>query len=111
MSSREYLERLLFLYCEFREAGVEGFHDFHDLLEKTVVFYEATRKRLLGELNEVVAALELHFEAVINERRNCYPDLIDRNIAYLQSVLREDRDQRLAMLKRGGIVREAGSLI
>lgn len=111
MASREYLERLLFLYFEFREGGVGGFNDLHELLEKTMAFYQTTRERLFGELGGTVVALEHHFEAVLGERRNHYLELVDRNIEYLQSVLQEDRDTRLAMLKRGGIVEQARRMI
>ena len=111
MASREYLERLLFLYYEFREAGVGGFGNLHELLEKTMTFYQGTRERLYGELGGTVAALERHFESVRGESRNHYMELIDANIDYLQSVLQENRDSRLAMLKRGGIVEQANQLI
>lgn len=111
MASREYLERLLFLYFEFREAGVGGFGDLHELLEKTMTFYQATRERLFVELDGTVAALESHFEAVLGEKRNYYLELVDCNIAYLQSILQENRESRLAMLKRGGIVEQARQLI
>ena len=110
MASREYLERLLFLYNEFREAGVGGFSDLHELLEKTMAFYNATRVKLFGELDGTVSALARHFECVRGERRNHYLELVDANIDYLQSVLQENRDIRLAMLKRGGIVEQASQM-
>jgi hypothetical protein len=107
MASREYLERLLFLYYEFREAGVGGFKDLHELLEQTMSFYQTTRKRLFDHLGGTVDYLARHFEAVGGERRNHYLELVDRNIAYLESILLEDRERRLQMLKRGGIVGHA----
>ena len=107
MASREYLERLLFLYFEFREAGVGGFKDLHELLEQTMSFYQTTRKRLFDHLGGTVDYLARHFEAVGGERRNHYLELVDRNIAYLESILLEDRERRLHMLKRGGIVGHA----
>ncbi len=111
MASREYLERLLFLYYEFREAGVGGFKDLHDLLEKTMSFYQTTRKRLFDHLGGTVDYFAWHFEAIGGERRNHYLELVDRNIAYLESVLQEDRERRLSMLKRGGIVGQALEVI
>ncbi len=107
MSSREYLERLLFLYYEFREAGVGDFKDLHDLLEKTKSFYQITRGRLYDHLGGTVDYLVKHFEAVNGEPRNHYLELVDRNIAYLDTILQEDRDQRLSRLKRGGIIEQA----
>ena len=111
MASREYLERLLFLFFEFREAGVGGFRDLHELLEKTMSFYQDTRKRLFDQLEGTVNALERHFEVVLGQKRNHYLELVDRNIDYLQSILQEDRDVRLAMLKRGGIVEQARQMM
>ena len=107
MASREYLERLLFLYYEFREAGVGGFKDLHDLLEKTRSFYQVTRERLYAHLGGTVDYLARHFESVNGERRNHYLELVDRNIAYLDSILLEDRENRLSRLKRGGIIEQA----
>lgn len=111
MSSREYLERLLFLYFEFREAGVGGFKDLHDLLEKTKSFYQVTRERLYTELGGTVDYLARHFESLGGERRNHYLELVDRNVAYLDSILQEDREHRLSRLKRGGIVEQAMEMI
>lgn len=111
MASREYLERLLFLYYEFREAGVGGFTDLHDLLEKTRSFYQVTRERLYLHLGGMVDYLARHFEAVGGEGRNHYLELVDRNIAYLDSILLEDRENRLSRLKRGGIVEQALDMI
>lgn len=107
MASREYLERLMFLHFEFREAGIGSFSDVHDLLEKTAVFYRATRQRLAGPLGGVVDLLALHFEHALGERRNYYMESIDRNIAYLEAVVAMDRPARMARLKRGGIVEQA----
>ena len=107
MASREYLERLLFLYYEFREAGIGGYKDLHELLEQTMSFYQTTRRRLFDHLGGTVDYLARHFEAVGGECRNHYLELVDRNIGYLESILQEDRERRLSMLKRGGIVGQA----
>jgi hypothetical protein len=49
MSDRAYLEKLLFLYYEFREAGIEGYNTEFDILRKTLDFYEITQTRLADE--------------------------------------------------------------
>jgi hypothetical protein len=107
MASREYLERLLFLYFEFREASIQGFADYHDLLEKTADFYRQTQSRLQHQLGGVAEYLALHFTQSGGAGRNYYQESIDRNIAYLEAVLKEDRNARLTRLKRGGIVDQA----
>ena len=51
MSDRNYLEKLLFLYLEFKEAHLGNYQSMHDLLLKTKDFYKFTRqKKLDGEL-------------------------------------------------------------
>lgn len=107
MASREYLERLLFLHFEFREAGIGSFKDVHELLEKTADFYRTTRQRLDGPLGGTVDLLALHFDHALGQRRNFYLESIDRNIAYLESIVAMDRPARLAKLKRGGIIERA----
>ena len=104
MASREYLERLLFLYFEFREAGVGDFADMDDLLEKTLGFYTVTQARLYGHLDGLADRLALHFLNTIGVERNYYMESIARNISYLRQVLSHDRSERLDYLKRGGIV-------
>jgi len=39
MADRSYLEKLLFLYYEFKEAGVGGYESAFDVLRKTAGFY------------------------------------------------------------------------
>jgi hypothetical protein len=104
MANREYLERLLLLYFEFREAGIDFFADIHDLLEKTQAFYRLMEARLGGELGGLAPHLVRHFDAVRGARRNYYLESIDRNLDYLGVLVRTERTRRLELLKRGGIV-------
>lgn len=53
MADRTYLEKLLFLYYEFKEAGFPGYNTEFDMLRKTLGFYEMTKQRLFGLLGEV----------------------------------------------------------
>jgi hypothetical protein len=104
MANREYLERLLLLYFEFREAGLGNYQDFDDLLEKTAAFYRVTQKRLADELEGLAHYLVRHFEKVEGVACNRYQESIDKNLAYLDRVLKEPPGQRIELLKRGGIV-------
>lgn len=110
MANREYLERLLLLYFEFREAGLGGFGDIHDLLENTANFYRMTRARLDNALHGLAVHLKRHFAAQRGEERNFYYESIDRNLAYLERLVNEERARRLDMLRRGGIVERARSI-
>jgi len=111
MANREYLERLLLLFYEFNEAGITFFKDIHDLLEKTDSFYKLMNGRLQGELGNLAPHLTRHFDQARGVRRNYYTESIDRNLDYLGSLVREERQRRLERLKRGGIVDRALHLL
>ncbi|MCX7898017.1 MAG: HD domain-containing protein [Rhodocyclaceae bacterium] len=103
MSDREYIERLLFLYLEFKEAGIPLFSDVHELLEKSIAFYKTMQERLCEVLGNLAPALEEHFAHVEGVRCNHYLEAVERNLGYLVQVVACDREQRLSLLRRGGI--------
>ncbi|MBI4984758.1 MAG: HD domain-containing protein [Rhodocyclales bacterium] len=100
MASRDYLERLLFLYFEFGEAGLGNYRDFEDILERTAGFYRLMRERLDGQLQDMVPYLAGHFEATQGVSCNLYQASIDRNLAYLEQVLAAEHGERVSLLKR-----------
>lgn len=104
VANREYLERLLLLYFEFKEAGIDFFSDIHDLLEKTEGFYKLMTWRLQHELGGLAPHLMKHFDQTRGVRRNYYLESAGRNLDYLGTLVREERVRRLEKLKRGGIV-------
>ena len=104
MSNREYIERLLLLYFEFEEAQMGGFGNVHDLLEGTSTFYRMTKTRLDHDLNGLSMHLKKHFSQQNDADRNFYMESIDRNLDYLDRVVRMERQHRLEFLKRGGVV-------
>lgn len=111
MADRTYLEKLMFLYLEFTEANFGGYQSVHDLLRKTVNFYDYTRKRLDGGLGCIYPKLTLHFKDWFGVENNYYLESIERNIDYLSKITALDEEKYLSMLKRGGIVEEAKPLI
>jgi len=106
MANRAYLERLLLLYLEFEEANMGGFANFHELLEKTTLFYKLTQARLDRDLTGLSVHLAQHFGASQGVGRNFYAESIERNLSYLELLTREDRARRLKLLKRGGVVEQ-----
>ena len=104
MANREYLERVLLLYFEFEEAQLGGFADIHDLLEKTAAFYRMTKGRLDNDLKGLSVHLVQHFGQQLGAERNFYLESIDRNLDYLDRVVKMERQHRLECLKRGGVV-------
>lgn len=111
MANREYLERLLLLYFEFREAGISFFTDIHDLMEKTGSFYQLMNGRLQNELGNLAPYLTQHFDQARGLRRNFYVESVDRNLDYLATLVKEERSRRFERLKRGGIVEQAIQLL
>lgn len=111
MANREYLERLLLLYFEFKEAGISFFTDIHDLLEKTDGFYKLMAARLQNELGGLAPHLTKHFDQARGVRRNFYLESVDRNLDYLGTLVKEERNRRFDRLKRGGIVDQAVQLL
>lgn len=109
MADRTYLEKLLFLYLEFREADFGNYQNMFDLLRQTNTFYGVTREKLDGALGGMYRYLSLHFKDVMGVANNYYLESIEKNIAYLSKVI-EDDEKYLAMLKRGGIAEKSQTL-
>ncbi|HOO70860.1 MAG TPA: hypothetical protein PK926_03785 [Spirochaetota bacterium] len=101
MSSRTYLEKLLFLYYEFREAGIEGYNTEYDMIYKTVGFYEFTKERLIGVFNSIFMNMKDHFLRRYNVDVNLYSEALDRNIEYLYTIIKDDTSNFRKKLKRG----------
>jgi hypothetical protein len=87
MADRTYLERLTFLYQEFKEAHVPGFESELDLLRKTPAFWEFTQFRMASELGNVARYMRGHFREWWGLNRDLNRETIERNIAYLKFVL------------------------
>ena len=102
MADRCYLEKLLFLYVEFKEADIGGFHDMQDLFRRTRSFYEQIRSILDTEFDPVYLKLQYHFKASMGVERNFYMESVERNIEYLEQVMRLNESEWTSMLKRHG---------
>lgn len=103
MASRIYLEKLLFLYCEFEEAVISEFEDERDLLRKTLSYYESTRERILHELNGVDCFARPHFRDRWDIDHDLYAEAIERNLVYLQRILDDPEQNYLKYLRRRGL--------
>ena len=103
MADRKYLEKLLFLYLEFKEAGFGTYQNMYDLLCQTNRFYEMTREKLDGVLGGIYHKLEYHFQDTLGVPKNYYMESIKNNMAYLAKVLEQGEGELFVMLKRNGI--------
>jgi hypothetical protein len=101
MADRDYLERLLFLYYEFREAGIPGFNTEYDVLRKTGDFYIMTRRRLKESYLSMYALARAHFRERHGVDANLYLIAISRQLNYLRKIIRDESTNFRAKLKRG----------
>jgi hypothetical protein len=101
MSDRAYLEKLLFLYHEFREAGIPGYETEFDILKKTRDFYEAVKGRLRDTYLHVFELAHHHFRERYEVNRNLYIVAVDRQMAYLDKIIGDQSTNFRHKLKRG----------
>ncbi len=87
MSSRVYLEKLLYLYQEFIEGNVSGYESEFDLVRKTLDFYKQTMKRLDTDYNGVYKFATVHFKERYGINTNLYIVAIERQMNYLKNIL------------------------
>lgn len=105
IADRTYLEKLLFLYYEFKEGGVIGYESELDLLKKTLKFYDITTRRFKIEFRAVYEYARAHFRSRWGIDRNLYIEANQRQIEYLRSVVVKDEKHYRDMLRRGEIVK------
>jgi hypothetical protein len=111
MADRTYLEKLLFLYLEFKEAHFGNHKSMYELLLQTNTFYGVTREKLDNVLGGLYVFLSYHFQNVMGVGNNYYVESIEKNIAYLSKVIACDEEEYLSMLKRGGIVEKTQAIV
>jgi hypothetical protein len=107
MADRIYLEKLLYLYEEFAEADI-GYPGEVALLHNTLKFAGFIARRLDSLLPRAAVDryFRLHFGARFGIRQNLYHIAVNKQIRYLETILRYPDTQLLNKLKRGGIVAE-----
>jgi hypothetical protein len=89
MADRTYIEKLPFLFHEYREGNVGGFKSETDLLMKTEFFYEKMKIRLSEDLGNVSRFLPAHFSARYGISGNLYEEAIEKNMKYIKLVLKK----------------------
>lgn len=100
MADRTYLEKLPFLFMEFKEGGVPGFEDEFDLIAKTPDFWEFTKKRFSVELGGVCRFMENHFTARWGIPKDLYREAIDRTMDYLKSAIENHGGDPMSCFRR-----------
>jgi hypothetical protein len=104
LADRTYLEKLLHLYDESREAGVGNYENELDIYRKAIPFYDFVEARLEKDLEGVARLMDLHFASRFNIRENLYRRSIENQKRYLAKILSfQDKNPR-AHLKRRDIL-------
>lgn len=102
MASRCYLERLLFLYREFREGRVKGYPSELGLLRKTLDFSKFIRKRLKVTLENAVQYVHLHFKKKYRIDKNFYREAMEKQLNYLEGMVLKNPEEYRKFLRRAG---------
>jgi hypothetical protein len=105
MADRHYLEKLVFLFHEFQEANIDTFSSELDLLKKTIDFYEATKKRFATDFGGVNRYMASHFQNRWETDDDLYQTGIERNIRYLNIVLKSDEAEYRHHLRRADLMK------
>lgn len=100
MADRNYLEKLLFLFYEFKEAGISGYNTEFDILQQTLGFYNLVKNRFSSEFNDVYTYVENHFAERYSIPRNLYIEAIEKHIDYIKRILDDNSTNFRKKLKR-----------
>lgn len=100
MSDRAYLEKLLFLYYEFKEASIDGFDTTFDILKNTLSFYQATIDRLENQLQRSYEYALHHFRIRHSIDENLYMAAIENQMHYLGEIIDDESTNFRNKLKR-----------
>lgn len=104
MADRIYLEKLLFLYREFKAGKIPGFDSEEQMLRKTVDFYKSMERRLEKDLENVDKLMIIHFRERHGINSNLYHTGMLHNINYLNYILENHSGSHRDYLRRDGLV-------
>jgi len=106
LAEQTYLEKLLYLYYECKEAGVGDYDSEVDILRKAINFYDVFEARLRTTLGGVDRFMRLHFASKWGINQNLYHEAINNQKEFLLKILKiPDADPR-DYLKQGDIVKK-----
>ncbi len=101
MSERMYLEKLMLLYEEFKEAKISEFNSEYDFLKKTIGFYEdVVKERLEKDFKDVYKFLRTHFKERYHIDNSLYIEAIETQLNYLKKILESSPESYRKKLKR-----------
>ncbi len=110
MADRAYLEKLLYLYHEFREGQIDGLQGEVDFLQQSPQFYQFIQARLSPTAVMTGHFLRLHFAARWRMDENLYQSAIERQRQYLKKILAIPNADPRDHLRRKEVVKKVREL-
>jgi hypothetical protein len=110
MSDRTYLEKLLFLYHEYKEGHVGDYKSEADLLRRTVDFYAFIDKRLQPIMEKANRYMVSHLVSRWNVNTNLYTEAIEGQRKYLEKILSIPNVDPRDHLHRYAIIRKVRAI-
>jgi len=104
MSDRTYLEKLPFLFQEFRESNINIYKNELDLITKTVDFYHTIEMRLAKNFGNVIRFFPAHFNARYGISENLYDEAIKSNMKHLKKHIKTSGMDYNKALRRTKVV-------
>lgn len=104
MADRVYLEKLLFLYHEYKEGHVGEYESEVDLIRKTPAFMNYMSQRISAVSDQVNRFMSAHFESRWGIAANLYQAAIERHKEYLDKILSNPNADPRGYLNRYGLV-------
>ncbi|MCK9174734.1 MAG: hypothetical protein M0O96_05605 [Desulforhopalus sp.] len=93
MADRYYLESLPLLFDELERGKLNLSRNVMELMENTAIFYrDVVLPRFTTKYSEVFDAMQNHFFVRYGINRNFYVESIEKNLNYLQTILKQCRD-------------------
>jgi hypothetical protein len=106
MADRIYLEKLFYLFREFKEAQVGDYKDEMDLLSNTLAFIDSMLQRNAEQLDGLDQLTLAHFRKRWNIPRHLYGEAIDKQKLYLKHILSHPKQDPSLFLRRKRIVKK-----
>jgi len=107
MADRTYLEKLLFLYHEFREADLGNFKNAIDFYHQTLNFFELSLMRFKVTLDDTSRYMIPHFKSRWGIEDNLYITSLKNQCAFLKKTLADKNKSVYKELKRENIIQMA----
>ncbi len=104
IADRTYLEKLPFLYHEFKEGDVPDFESELDMLKNTPEFYDRTIERFERELGGVKRYMRDHFRVRWGIDEDLYMTSMENKIKYLKYVLEDHEYDYREHLRRSTLM-------